>query len=767
MKPPRSKSATIVALIHFCILSALNLSAQNLDESFISPELRRFAFIDRIIEAPGGKIYILGEIDFFDKTKVGPIVRLTAQGGLDKTFKTSLSFYEATVDRAGALIGFTPNSTIVKLKANGTVEKTISISPSDFVNAFLALPDGRILVATSSGGLTCYTSKLTIDPTFKNSDSFVNGAIGNLALQGSKIIISGSFSTVNGIAKNDIARIDKSGVLDNTFDIGLGSHSFIKARVRSDLKIYFRGPGDFNRQTSTPVMRLNPNGTIDKTFRCADIDGPYDVLEQGNKFVVIQDDRIIRLNNNGSQDQSFSAIEGTVSYTGTVLSSGDIMASIPGDQVGYGIGKFQASGHRLNGFTPSLTRKGIVMSMARQGEKLIIAGDFFRVDGVLSYGVARLNADGKADPTFTHSQNHKLVSFVSTYPDQSILVGSYEYIEKLTPGGSHDESFSRYHIDRFFGLHNTILQPDQKVFIVGVRWGIRLNTDGSLDNSFSYGPICCNSDQFGDLQSDGKLVIVRYTNGTYNDQPVKNIFRVNINGTLDDTFNPGEGFNQDGILLGIDVLDNDDIIASGIFITDYNGVPIANNFAKIKANGALDTDFENNLSNYNIYAAARARQFRDKIIVVNSGNGDLGPLLVLNSNGTASNDITIPSSIISTSGEYVDVWSPDPNTLYVMGNVVTADSRDALPLVRLKYNDDRSRASTTGLNVYPNPADDYIKIDEHKAKLIILSLDGNVKLQTNIEKAGDPVNVSNLPRGRYVLKVVSESKTRTINFIKN
>jgi uncharacterized delta-60 repeat protein len=769
MKPPLLKSALTWLCILVCILQPFTLSAQTLDDTFRSPELRRFASITDIHEAPGGKIYVLGQIDYFDKTKVGPTVRLTAQGGLDKTFKTSLSFVEATVDRTGALIGFTPGGTITRLKNNGTVDKTVSISSSDYVNAFLPLPDGRLLVGTNNGSLFCYTSKLIIDPTFKNSETFVNGTIGNLALQGNKIIISGSFSIVGGVAKNDIARIDQSGVVDNTFDVGLGSDLFVAAKVRDDGKIYFRGFGNFNGQPAPNIIRLNANGTLDKTFRFPETDYPYEVIKQGNKFIIMQLGRIIRLNNNGSIDQSFSEIREPVFPAIAVLSNGEIMVSNLRDEVGYGLGKFKASGTRNNGFRPPLMRKGVIKAMSEQGENIIIAGDFFKVNGFVTYGIARLNTDGAVDETFVHLQNHGEVSHVVKYEDQSLLIGSSDYVEKLNANGLMDESVSPLPKSSLFPIHFLTLQQDEKIlFITGSRL-TRLNANGSYDGSFNYGSgLCCNNgDVFGDMQSDGKLVLVSYSNATYSDQPIKNIFRIDANGTLDNTFDPGTAFNQDGILLGVNVLNNDDIIASGIFLTDYNGVTLASDFAKIKRNGALDTDFTNNLSStLNVSFAFRARQFRDKIVLI-EGSSPTGPLLFINLDGTVPNDFTLPSAIVSTWADYVDVWSPDPNTLYIMGNVVTTGSTDGLSLVRLKYNDDRLRASTTGLNVYPNPADDYITIDEHKGKLTILSLDGNVKLQTNIEKAGDPVNVSNLPRGRYVLKVVSENKTRTINFIKN
>jgi uncharacterized delta-60 repeat protein len=759
------KQTAIAALMFLCFLATITLHAQTLDNTFVSPTLVRFASIYQILEAPGGKLYLHGQIEHFDKIKVGPVVRLTAQGTLDKTFKTSLNFYKLTVDRTGAIIG-TANGKIIKLKSNGAVGKTVSLSyPHILISALLALPDGRLLVGTVDGKLTCYSPQLTIDPSFRNSENFVDGRIETLALQGNKIIISGQFNSAGGIVKNDIARIDKSGIVDRTFDVGSGTGNYIAAKVQADSKIYFRGPGDFNGQTAPAVMRLNPNGTLDKTFHSPDIAPVNEVFNQGNKIILIHNTSISRLNANGSIDQSFPIIDTqSIFLTVSVLTNGDIIAgNITTDESGFGIEKFKASGQRINSFRPPLTRKGLIKSITTQGENIIIAGDFLKANDVFTKNIARLTNDGSVDPTFVRTSNYGEIIYVKNYADQSLLVASSNHIEKLTPQGLTDESFSFSAHDAFFDLRTVTLLPDEKVFVMGFPGVGRLNSNGSVDDTFDSGTEFCCAYHFDRLQSDGKIIIASEYTSTYHDQPVNDVFRINTDGTLDDTFTQDINFDQGYLMLDLLILNNDDIIVSGsFFLTGSDSNPVF----KIRKDGGFDSEFQTNITNLGISLCFSAIQFRDKIVLATS-TATTGSLLIVNLNGTLSEDITIPTSIVINPSDYTNVWSPDAYTLYVMGNIATPDSPDGLSLVRLKYNDDRLRASTTGLNVYPNPADDYITIDEHKAKLTILSLDGNVKLQTNIQKAGDPVNISNLPRGRYVLKVVSENKTRTINFIKN
>jgi uncharacterized delta-60 repeat protein len=125
----------------------------------------------------------------------------------------------------------------------------------------------------------------------------------------------------------------------------------------------------------------------------------------------------------------------------------------------------------------------------------------------------------------------------------------------------------------------------------------RLNSDGSLDSSFVAGPSYWVRTMA--LQSDGKIVIGGWFHQVEG-QPRNAIARLNTDGSLDTSFNPGSGaWGTLGI--GIDGKTNEFIFATAVQpdgkilitgnFTNYNGVRI-NGLARLNSNGSLDTTFD-------------------------------------------------------------------------------------------------------------------------------------------------------------------------------
>lgn len=71
----------------------------------------------------------------------------------------------------------------------------------------------------------------------------------------------------------------------------------------------------------------------------------------------------------------------------------------------------------------------------------------------------------------------------------------------------------------------------------------RLNTNGTLDTSFNPGMGANDSVSSISIQSDGKIVLGGAFTG-YNGSSKNYLVRLNINGTLDETFNVGTGVNN-------------------------------------------------------------------------------------------------------------------------------------------------------------------------------------------------------------------------------
>ncbi|MGV9013620.1 MAG: T9SS type A sorting domain-containing protein [Flavobacteriales bacterium] len=236
------------------------------------------------------------------------------------------------------------------------------------------------------------------------------------------------------------------------------------------------------------------------------------------------------------------------------------------------------------------------------------------------------NAFGQAganDPTFNpldralgagQGADNKIES-IALQPDGKFLIGGWFAKYNGTPSYTLARLNGNGYLDPSFvsgldpmdaggaslGVHAMALQPDGKILIGGgfskyngvPRKRIaRINSDGSLDPTFNPGTGI--SSYFGIkamvLQPDGKTVITGdFT--SYNGTPRKNIARVNSDGSLDLGFDPGTGpnFNQYGPF-AMALQSDGKILIAGEF-TSYDGTP-RKNIARINSDGSLDQGFD-------------------------------------------------------------------------------------------------------------------------------------------------------------------------------
>lgn len=117
----------------------------------------------------------------------------------------------------------------------------------------------------------------------------------------------------------------------------------------------------------------------------------------------------------------------------------------------------------------------------------------------------------------------------------------------------------------------------------------RLNPNGSLDASFNPGTGVNGTVQSVSLQSDGKVVIggeFTMVNGV----ELHNIARLNEDGSVDSTFTPGAG--TDGVIWSVVVAETPSrkIFVGGEFL-EFNG-SFRGNVARLNENGSLDVSYD-------------------------------------------------------------------------------------------------------------------------------------------------------------------------------
>jgi uncharacterized delta-60 repeat protein len=91
--------------------------------------------------------------------------------------------------------------------------------------------DGRILIGgtfasidgATRNGIARLTTSGTLDNSFLASGNGANGPVSTLAVQSDgKVLIGGDFTSFNGTSRNRIARLNSDGTLDTAF-LGTGS----------------------------------------------------------------------------------------------------------------------------------------------------------------------------------------------------------------------------------------------------------------------------------------------------------------------------------------------------------------------------------------------------------------------------------------------------------------------------------------------------------------------------------------------------------------
>ena len=209
-------------------------------------------------------------------------------------------------------------------------------------------------------------------------------------------------------------------------------------------------------------------------------------------------------------------------------------------------------------FNPGTGADGIVWSMAVQDDgKLVIGGDFVTYNEVSSPHVARLNTDGSLDATFN-------------------------------PVSGADSTVSAVALEASSGNPQRIYIAGNFQSYNGAFCGrvARLNTDGSLDTTFFAGAGTDGQIFALGLQSNGQLLVAGAF-ASMDSRERHNLARLNTDGSLDLSYNPGTG--PDNAVYAITMQANDRAYIGGLF-TSYNTTRRMG-LASVNVDGTLDATF--------------------------------------------------------------------------------------------------------------------------------------------------------------------------------
>lgn len=440
-----------------------------------------------------------------------------------------------------------------------------------------------------------------------------------------------------------------------------------------------------------------------------------------------------------------------------------------------------------------------VNTMAIQNDgKILIGGLFLNYNGVPTSRIARLNVDGNLDTSFNTGtgfsgspykikvlENGKIFisgNFTSYNDDNNI-----DYIVKLNSDGTIDRSF-KYETMGHHNINTFKVLPSGKILLPAIinnfnntgndrRILVRLNSDGSIDNTFSTGTgfegnidaVTASINNI-DVQSDGKIILggrFYKVNGT----SAKFLVRLNEDGSLDLSFNSGEtGAGSE--VTALKVLKDDKILIGGG--TGYNDTS-HDGLIRLNSNGSLDLAFEKSIITPK---QIETRSTDDKVVVVgrySSING--GPsisLAVYDSDGRLDSDFM--TGIGSGPNASLNTCAIQGDGKILIGGVYGYNRFDGIRtnrIARIHYEDETLNINNylieDELKIYPNPVSDnlYVSINQlsmREVKYKIITLEGKVIDEGLLNNA--KILVRNLNKGLYFIKFYDKKRYKTISFIK-
>jgi uncharacterized delta-60 repeat protein len=371
------------------------------------------------------------------------------------------------------------------------------------------------------------------------SKSFINGILTNLN-PNTKYFARAYAKNSVGVAYG--AELSFTTLPNNTCftkPIGLINPRIVDLKLTNDNKLLIAGQfNSVNGFNSSNLTRFNTDGSFSNDFKYDQTLFPLQfklnlvVLKDG-KILVPSAQKIIKINSDGTIDPSFKEV---------VVSN------------------------------PVNIRN---MSVLSDG-KIIVGGSFGTINGYNFPRLARLNSDGTIDAGFTYkgvgiTSTLGSPEDVKILSNGKLIVIGQGFIEKLNQDGTVDSSFNtsfRNDMYQGYSIQNAINMPNDKLLIVYKDLSqatkmIRINSDGSLDATFKSGLFGLTSVSVVHLLSDNKILVGgNFT--TYNGASVGNLIRLNSDGSIDNSLNVGLGFGS-GVPTSIVQSNDGKIIIGGSF----------------------------------------------------------------------------------------------------------------------------------------------------------------------------------------------------------
>lgn len=558
----------------------------SLDASFQSSSAFDYGFIATLVVQEDGKIIVGGNFQSFNGVACNGIIRLNSDGTIDTDFNPIIRpGYRNTVRSLAlqldgkiivSMSGYsidtgTDSNSIERLNTDGSNDG--SFFADSYINAqVLVQPDDKTIVYHNYG-IVRLNKNGDLDTSFnigrgiKNSHEY--GAVVGIVLQeDGKIIICGAFSSIDGIRRNKIGRLNADGSLDLSFDPGTGgSVTPLSANIyaicqQMDGKIIMGGGFTrCNGVETNGIARFKLDGSLDPDFKTgveiSDIiaavvqqaDGKIIIGGAFTSYSGINKNYIARLNEDGSLDMTFNSDVGANGPIYAVAVQPDNKILVGGNFTHYngvrshGIARLNADGSLDSRFSPGGSLNAPVLTIALQDNGRVIVGGFFTKYGDQNSGhVARLNSNGSLDTDFV----------VSVGTDGPVYTALVQADGNIVVGGE----FIKYQTNYSRGIAR--IKPDgHPDFSFDTGSGLLVTVDNTTRTGFANTLV---------LQANQKLIVGgNFTN--YDNTAQNGLLRLNTDGKIDSTFGAGTG--TDGPVWIATLLADESVLIAGGF-TSYN-----------------------------------------------------------------------------------------------------------------------------------------------------------------------------------------------------
>jgi len=546
------------------------------------------AYINNVMLAPDGKILVAGSDPGF-----GRIIRLNSDGTIDLTFSVSRAgpppvmggndFTVSAIQSDGKVLAVNRSSSqgfvgysLFRFNSGGTEDSgfaPIGIASGSPVYAYIRisqLPDGRFYLASTSGNfgsaasLTRRLANGAVDPTWEAPSFATSGfptrtSIGGISVSNDgSIFVAGTWDSVNGLDRKFLVKLLPAGNVDMSFNSPAVLNGG-QVEVLPDGKVLYSANIDISGLNK--LFRLNADGSPDGTY--------------------VQDPAVLTLLNTWGID----SLQRTTVYASTTS--------------GNRIVRLNSNGGLDNSFVPILETYGTVNALARQPDgKVLVAGVYTSMNGVVRTNFSRVNSDGSLDTTFDAG------SGFSSPPSQLLVQADGRVIAV--------GEFTSYNGASVTGI-------------------VRINTDGSRDSTFNV--TTSQSPRVAATRIDGRIIIGgSFT--TVNGTARTGIARLNTDGSLDTAFNPI--FGGGASIYSLAPLSDGNIMVGGAF-SGVNGFN-RSNFVRLTADGSLDQTF-----------TATSVSSVTKLIVQPDGKFLIGTFSPTSSISRRNTDGSVDSSFVSPS----------------------------------------------------------------------------------------------------------------------